>query len=259
MAPTIKDSGAARMAGAPMFQAVQHPELDTLGIVAIRDFLKKRARYLRLVAQNNKADGVNVTPITVVASIDPELLENLVDMEKIDANSVDDCTDESVMEFLESTQERDASVTDKFVKAEVLAKVTFAMSEKDTALRVMKAVADYYSLHRSLRLAFINDMPKKAVEHLVSVMKPATLKALIESKLEMDKSELKKDFLEFVKYLEKMAIIEDEHCHVVEHKKTGDSGMKNTGKGSEAGSRSSGNNSGGSAYGVGSNKASDRD
>jgi hypothetical protein len=29
--------------------------------------LKKRARYLRLVAQNNKADGVNVTPIKVVA------------------------------------------------------------------------------------------------------------------------------------------------------------------------------------------------
>jgi hypothetical protein len=54
---------------------------------------------------------VNVTPITVVASIDPELLENLIDMEEIDAKSIDDCIDESVMEFLESTQERDASVT----------------------------------------------------------------------------------------------------------------------------------------------------
>jgi hypothetical protein len=75
MAPTNKDSGVTRMAGAPMLQAVQHPELDTLGQVAIRDFLKKRARYLRLVAQNNREDGVNVTPITVVASIDPELLE----------------------------------------------------------------------------------------------------------------------------------------------------------------------------------------
>jgi hypothetical protein len=151
MAPTNKDSGDTRMAGAPMFQAVQHPELDTLGQVAISDFLKKRARYLRLVAQNNKADGVNITPITVVASIDPELLENLIDMEKIDADSMDDCTDESVMEFLESTQERYASVTAEFVKAEVLAKVTFAMSEKDPALRVMKAVADYYSLHRVMR------------------------------------------------------------------------------------------------------------
>jgi hypothetical protein len=197
------------MAGAPMFQAVKHPELDTLGLVAIRDFLKKRARYLRLVAQNTKADGVNVTPITVVASIDPDLLENLIDIGEIDANSVDDCTDESVMEFLESTHERDASVTDEFVKAEVLAKVTFAMSEKDPALRVMKAVADYSSLHRNLRLDFINDKPKNAVEHLVSVIKPATLKALIESKLEMDKSELKKDFLEFVGYQKKMAIIHD--------------------------------------------------
>jgi hypothetical protein len=49
------------MGGAPLFQAVQHPELDKLGIMAIHDFLKKRARYLRLVAQNNKADGVNVS------------------------------------------------------------------------------------------------------------------------------------------------------------------------------------------------------
>jgi hypothetical protein len=130
------------MAGAHMFQAVQHPELDALGLVAIRDFLKKRARYLRLVAQNNKADGVNVTPITVVAFIDPKLLENLIDMEKIDADTVDDYTDESVMEFLESTQERDASVTAEFDKADLLAKVTFAMSEKDPALRVMKAVAE---------------------------------------------------------------------------------------------------------------------
>jgi hypothetical protein len=114
------------MAGAHMFQVVQHPERDTLGLVAIRDFLKKGARYLRLVAHNIKADGVNVTPITVVASIDPELLEILIDMDQIDAESLDDCIDESMMEFPESTQECDASTTAEFVKAEVLAKVSFA-------------------------------------------------------------------------------------------------------------------------------------
>jgi hypothetical protein len=167
-------------------------------------------------------------------------------MEKIDAVSVNDCTDESVMKFLESTQESDASITAEILKAEVLAKVTFAMSEKDPALRAMKAVADYYSLHRNLRLDFINGKPKKAVKHLVSVIGPATLKALIESKLEMDKSELKKDSLEFVKYLEEMDIIHDEHCHVVEQKKTGDSGTKNNGKGNDAGNRSSEHNAGGS-------------
>jgi hypothetical protein len=127
----------------------------------------------------------------------------------IDAESVENCTDESVMELLEPTQERDASVPAEFVKAEVLAKVTFAMSEKDPDLRVMKAVADYYSLHTNLRLYFINGKPKKAVEHLVSAIKPATLNALIERKLEMDKSKLKKVFLEFVAYLKKMAIIHD--------------------------------------------------
>jgi hypothetical protein len=211
------------------------------------------------VAHKNKADSVNVTSITQVASIDSELLMKLVDMEEIDADSVEDCTDESVMEYLESTQERDATVIAEFVKAEVLAKVKFAIWEKNPSLRVMKAVSDYYSFHRNLRLDFINGKPKKAVESLVSVIKQSTLRALIERKLEMNKLELKTDFLEFVGYLRKMAIIHDEHCHVVEHKKTGDSGMKNTGKSSDAGSRSSGHNSGGSSHCGASNKASDRD
>jgi hypothetical protein len=92
----------------------------------------------------------------------------------------------------------------------------------------------------------------------LSVIKSATRKALIESKLEMVKSGLKKDFLELVGYLKKMAIIH-EHGHVVEHKKTGDYGMKNTGKISDAGSRSPAHKAGGSAYGGGSNKASDLD
>jgi hypothetical protein len=108
-------------------------------------------------------------------------------------------------------------------------------------------------------LCFINGKPKRAVEHLVSVIKPATIKALIESKLEMDKSDLKKDILEFVAYLEKMAIIHNEYCHVVECKKTGDSGVKNTGKSSDSGSRSYGPSSGKSSYGGGSNKVSVRD
>jgi hypothetical protein len=85
--------------------------------VAIRDFLKKQARYLRIVLQNNKADGVSVKPITLVASIDPELHENLIDMKKVDPDTVDDCTNERVMDFLESTEERDASITAEFVKA----------------------------------------------------------------------------------------------------------------------------------------------
>jgi hypothetical protein len=135
MVLTNRDSGATLIADAHMFRAVQRPKLDKLGLVAIRDFLMKRARYLRLEVQNNKVDGFNVTLITVVASIDPELLENLIDMETIDTDSVDDQADESVMEYLESTQERDASVTAEYVtaenvKAEVLAKVSFTMPRR---------------------------------------------------------------------------------------------------------------------------------
>jgi hypothetical protein len=93
---------------------------------------------MRLVSQNNKADGINATPIAVVASIDPELLENLIDIEEIDVESVSDCTDKSVMESLESTKERSASVPAEYVKAKVLAKASFTISEKDPALRCHK-------------------------------------------------------------------------------------------------------------------------
>jgi hypothetical protein len=56
-----------------------------------------------------------------------------------------------------------------------------------------------------------------------------------------------------------MAIVHDNHCHVVEQKNSGDSGTNNTGKSSDAGSRSSGHNFGGSSHGGASNMASDRD
>jgi hypothetical protein len=146
------------MAGAHMFQAVQNAELDKLGLVAIRDFLKKRTRYLRLVPESNKADGVNITPITQVAWIVRELLENLIDMEKIDANSIDDCTSESGMEYLESAQERYASVTADISKPNCWRRCRVKYRER--ILRcITKAVADYSPLHRNLRLNFINGKP----------------------------------------------------------------------------------------------------
>jgi hypothetical protein len=54
------------------------------------------------------------------------------------------------MEYLESTQERDVSVTAEFSRAETLANVSFPMSEEDPALRVKKADSHYFSLHRKL-------------------------------------------------------------------------------------------------------------
>jgi hypothetical protein len=77
------------------------------------------------------------------------------------------------MEYLESTQERDASVTADSVKAEMLAKELLTMSEKDPALRVRRAFPDYFSLYRNLILDFINGKPKKEVEHLALEIRPA--------------------------------------------------------------------------------------
>jgi hypothetical protein len=112
------------------------------------------------------------------------------------------------MKILESTQEHDALSQPSSSRLKCWRWFRL-ISERDPALCFTKAVADYDSLHRNLKLDFNNGKPNNAVEHLVSAIKPATIKALIESKLEMDKSNLKKESLEFVAYLEKMAIIHD--------------------------------------------------
>jgi hypothetical protein len=54
-----------------------------------------------------------------------------------------------------------------------------SFAELNTAMQVMKAVDDYCCLHRNMKLDFIKGKPKRAVEHLMSVLKPATLKVLI--------------------------------------------------------------------------------
>jgi hypothetical protein len=93
----------------------------------------------------------------------------------------------------------------------------------------------------------------------MSIIKPATPKALIESKLEMNKSELTKDFVEFVACLEKMDVIKRWHCHVVDDKKTGVSSTKNMGRNTDVGGRSSGHNPEEISSEGGSNKTSNRD
>jgi exosome complex RNA-binding protein Csl4 len=72
------------------------------------------------------------------------------------------------MKILEPAQDSDASATADIVKAEVLAKVSYAVSRKDSALRVIKAVAKYHSLHTNLKLDYTSGKAKTAVEHQVS-------------------------------------------------------------------------------------------
>jgi hypothetical protein len=230
-----------------MFQMVAHPELNKLGQVAIRDFLKLRARYLLLVKEKNKADDVNITPTTVVASLDSDLLENLAAKGKIkDAKSAEECTDENVLAYLKSTQTKDSTMTVDDRKNEVRNKAVFHMAENDPALRVTKEIGEYLTLYRNLKLDLVKNKPKRAVEHIVSVIKPTTLKSIVESDLELDKSDLKKDFFKFIEYFEAIAIVHDRHGRPDTTKNGGgnaayENGSMNSSRSSGRGKSSGGN------------------
>jgi hypothetical protein len=87
----------------------------------------------------------------------------------------------------------------------VLRKIRTNMQEKDSSMRVNQLVSDYLTLSREQGWTIVEDQPKLAIKHLLSVVKPAHLKEVCENDLLLDQIELRKDFYVFVKHLRKTA------------------------------------------------------
>jgi hypothetical protein len=63
----------------PIYTPVSAPERRGLGQEPIRKFLRDRAVYLRRLEERKKEPGCDfLTPVSLVTSIDPDLLEGLI-------------------------------------------------------------------------------------------------------------------------------------------------------------------------------------
>jgi hypothetical protein len=63
----------------PIYTPVSAPELRSLGQEPIRKFLRDRAVYLRRLEERKKEPGCDfLTPVSLVTSVDPDLLEGLI-------------------------------------------------------------------------------------------------------------------------------------------------------------------------------------
>jgi hypothetical protein len=105
-AGSLMASGGTNGGHNRFFQAISAPQIICIGQDAIHLFLKKREIYLRLVNEAHE----DLTPATLVSSVDPDLPENavIVGLFQSSIKDVSEVTDEILMTYLKSTQDTSA-------------------------------------------------------------------------------------------------------------------------------------------------------
>jgi hypothetical protein len=106
-------------------------------------------------------DGQKMIPASFVSYIDPDLLQNLVWMEKIEGcDDAEDIIDTHLdMWIKESLGEAATTATTEDIAALVLRKVRINMQEKDSGMRIDQLVSDYLTLSREQGWTLIKKQP----------------------------------------------------------------------------------------------------
>jgi Integrase core domain/Integrase zinc binding domain len=185
------------------------PELLKLGHTELYKFSKAWKRYVNLCKERNSVlpEGQKMVPATLVSCIDPDLLENLVCLDEIEGrDDADDVVDSDLEAWMKKSLGEVAKLsTPDDIAAMVQRKVRTNMQEKDSTMRINQLVSDYLTLSREQGWTLVQDQPKLAIKHLLSVVKPTQLKEVCENDLLLDQLQLRKDFYGFVKHLRKTA------------------------------------------------------
>jgi hypothetical protein len=158
------------------------PELLKLGHTELYKFSKAWKRYFNICKERNAVlpEGQKMIPATLVSCIDPDNLQNLVWMEKIEGcNDAENVTDTHLDTWIkESLGDTATTDTTEDIAAMVLRKVRINLQQKDCGMRIYQLVSDYLTLSREQGWTLIKKQPKLAIKHLISVLKPPHLKEL---------------------------------------------------------------------------------
>lgn len=201
---------ATPLAGQALFTPISHPELRRLGRKNIHTFVRERARYL-LRIQDVQTSGSTINPVSLKASIDPDLLMSMIEFEEFEGvTELSGLTEGMIKSWLNTQSEVSFdSLTVEELNNAVRAAVRMNIHETDPEMRIKSLFMDYKSFLRTKKWdALITKNPKLAVEQMCSLLKPPALKKKIEDDLELGQYELRKKFMPFYKHLLEQAI----HC-----------------------------------------------
>jgi hypothetical protein len=191
---------------APLVASIKHPVLKRLGKQNIRTFLTERDAYVREIQERSAQENGTVgRPVSLTFSIDPPVLESLVELGQFGAEvtRVDLVTDPVLRKWLDNHQDiKKDGLSAAQVQTIVNRSLRINMAERDCEQRILMLFADYKSLLRLNGMAWlVYDNPKLAVSHITDALKPSVLKKRIRDDLSFGHIGLKKDFLLFMKHV----------------------------------------------------------
>jgi hypothetical protein len=198
-------TGVATTIVTPIVANIEHPILKRLGKTNIRKFLTDRASYVREIEERSAQDNGTIgRPVSLAFSIDPHVLESLVDLRQFGAEvtAVADVTDAVLLTWLEKNGKiKKDSLSSAKIQAIVSRSLRINMSEKDPEQRIIILFSDYQSLLRQSGMGWlVNENPKMASSHITDALKPSILSKRVKDDLNFGHTNLKKDFLLFMQH-----------------------------------------------------------
>ena len=153
--------------GQALFTPISHT-LRNFGQEDIRRFLRASEQYLLRVQDENISEA-HMTPASVKASVSPDLVLSMVEIEYFlgvrDLSELDDCT---LLEWLEGhNQSNQRKFTLDALKTDVKHNVKIAAKEREPGIRNTRVFLDYRTHLRKRRGSnLISDRPDIAIHHI---------------------------------------------------------------------------------------------
>lgn len=189
---------------------VDHPRLVNVDAPSIRVFLRAYDQYATEVTQrakqlvgDNFVTSEVVTPVNLKFCVDAEWLESMIELDFIeDVDSYDGLSDGILRAYLEKKAETAKDVITMSVLDEIVRKdLRMNMHDANATSRIESVFVGYHQILRRNGLSWIvKDNQKVAVSHVLSAIRPLSLRTRLESDLELSHHELKKNFKGFMKH-----------------------------------------------------------
>lgn len=199
--------------------SVCNPFLTQTDPASIRTFFRKYDQYCRTVKSRAKqlnvnAEGSSTTTTETILlmelkyCVDAQYFTSCIDLGFITGvTSFEDMTDTQLRKYLDDKAEesKDALTLDGLEEL-VRKKLKMNMDNRNAKSRMQGLFASYHSLLSQNGVKWIIDENQKlTVTHVLSAVRPQSLRERLESNLSFSQHALKKDFKEFLKHAVKLS------------------------------------------------------
>ena len=175
-----------------VFTPISAPILRSVDPSQVAKFLKERERYeLEIESKQGEIPSLKVLPYK--ASVDHELLDNLVFMGKFESivpdAEVDDLTDDHVESFVTSIVEKDDDVMyDPATIDKALRKLRIPMHISDPEARITQYCAEFFNRLNGVGYGkFRSENPEQTIKLLMQFVYPRNLKDEMQKCLDLNK------------------------------------------------------------------------